>query len=932
MDTLSDDSMGSSSEMTQPTKTHNKKSISEDDMTEDEVAVMVKNALRKARRAMHNSSPLNTPDPSNDDDDDDEDDWVDKEYSTPIKKKMNSGDQKVKNITPTRDISSGVADILVDDDDDLAKRIEAEINSARAFAEHAYFGKETTEESNKEEQPPLSPVNAPSVTSDVTEIHANKSTSATQKSQSSPQGYNSRSPRARRKAAIAARNKSSSTSSQQITSPPRDASTNNAALDSPMVDTDAVSDTTSSPNKLSRGQSPRYRKKMNSTKLSPPRTVEKNTSVDDILMPTSPARREDIASDYYKSPDEAEKRKLKQEAEAMIAEKMIHEPPVPEDKPTSPKSHKSSKPSSDNKGLSVNSKILNSKASSYSNSNLTKQQLNGSRQVTFRHPYPLPPPPAAFRSEDIIINENTVPDKSQHVKLVEPDAELEQLIQQSRDGTNIVRRSNACGAIKVLASRGANKAKLARTTGLLDALVYASEDNAVDSDALDARTRAVTALLYLSEPKDNRIIVAKHQGVLEVLVKVIEEDTGEARLRACSTLATLAKTAQNRSVICDTENLAVVLSDLMIVKAAKKQEETEEPEAMEEAVESKSESQDEGTTQDGGSFSNTFSGVSGETDGTGSYTEDDTYADSYGMSEDDGSVYSNDMSMSNERSMSNDRSMSNGGSMSNERSMSNDLSMSNGKTMSTEAGASIGEEEGVEMQMSSLKKLNIENASNFLERSQLSACATLTHLTKHCANARSLCLNEKVLNNILFLAEILEHPLHTRCLEMLCNFTRFPANNAKLASMPRVIGILTAGGKSKLAEDRLWSIRTIQNLCSDASSKVGLATGSLLSLLSACAMRKDYEEQLAAVGALMNLATEPGSIVPLTNTKTVVATLVHLAHSPNTPTPVRKIACDSLATIGLWLQTLASAGTVPDSCPLSPLPTHTATGWLRWDG
>ncbi len=35
--------------------------------------------------------------------------------------------------------------------DDLAKRIEAEINSARAFAEHAYFGKETTEESNKEE-------------------------------------------------------------------------------------------------------------------------------------------------------------------------------------------------------------------------------------------------------------------------------------------------------------------------------------------------------------------------------------------------------------------------------------------------------------------------------------------------------------------------------------------------------------------------------------------------------------------------------------------------------------------------------------------------------------------------------------------------------------------------------------------------------------
>lgn len=928
MDALSEDSMGSSDEMPPPTKNMKKSTggISEDDMTEDEVAVMVKNALRKARRAMHNSSPLNTPDASNDDDDDE---WSEPEYFTPTRKKMDSSEnQTVKNITPTRETTSGVADIQIDEDDDLAKRIEAEINSARAFAEHAYFGKEATEKS-KEEQPPASPANAPSVTSDVTEIHANKTTSAAQKSLSSPQGYSSTlSPRARRKAA---RKSSSTTSSQNITPPPRQVSTNNAVLDSPLVDTD-VSDTTASPNKLSRNHSFRYRKNLNnSAKLSPPRNNEENTSMDDILMPTSPAR-DDIASDYYKSPDEAEKRRTKQEAEAMITEKMIHEPSVPvDDKLKSPKSQKSSRSSSapDNKGLSVNSSILNSKVNTYSNSNLTKQQLNGSRQVIFRHPYPLPPPPVAFRSEDIIINENTVPDKSFNVKLVEPDAELEQLIQQSRDESNIVRRSNACGAIKVLASRGSNKAKLARTTGLLDALVYASEDNAVDSDALDARTRAVTALLYLSEPKDNRIIVAKHPGVLEVLVKVIEEDTGEARLRACSTLATLAKTAQNRSVICNSENLAMVLSNLMILKATKKVEEKEEPAAMEETVESKSgESQDEGTTQEGGSFSNTFSGMSSETDGTGSYTEDDTYTNSYGMSQDDRSAYSNGMSMSN------DRSMSNGGSL------SNDMSISNDKTMSTEEGSaanqierseSIGEEEGVEMQMSSLKKLNIENASNFLERSQLSACATLTHLTKHCANARGLCLNEKVLNNILFLAEILEHPLHTRCLEMLCNFTRFPSNNAKLASMPRVIEILTAGGKSKLAEDRLWSIRTIQNLCSDASSKVGLATGSLLSLLSACAMRKDYEEQLAAVGALMNLATEPGSIVPLTNTKTVVATLVHLAHSPNTPAPVRKIACDSLATIGLWLQTLASAGTVPDSCPLSPLPTHTATGWLRWD-
>jgi hypothetical protein len=188
-----------------------------------------------------------------------------------------------------------------------------------------------------------------------------------------------------------------------------------------------------------------------------------------------------------------------------------------------------------------------------------------------------------------------------------------------------------------------------------------------------------------------------------------------------------------------------------------------------------------------------------------------------------------------------------------------------------------------------------------------------------------------MLENIVFIASIFDNPLHTRCIEIICNLTRFPSNNARLASNPKVVETLLLCGKSKIPEDRLWAIRTIQNLCSDASSKVTLATGPILSMLSTSAMRKDYDEQYAAVGALMNLSTEPGSIVPLTNTKTVVATLVHLAHSPNTPAQVRKIACDSLATIGLWLQTLASAGTVPEEIPFSPLPTHSATGWLRWE-
>ena len=60
-------------------------------------------------------------------------------------------------------------------------------------------------------------------------------------------------------------------------------------------------------------------------------------------------------------------------------------------------------------------------------------------------------------------------------------------------------------------------------------------------------------------------------------------------------------------------------------------------------------------------------------------------------------------------------------------------------------------------------------------------------------------------------------------------------------------------GKTKTFVDRVWAIRTIQNLCSVASSKVGLDTCSILSVLSTAALRKDYEEQFVAVGASINL-------------------------------------------------------------------------------
>ena len=176
------------------------------------------------------------------------------------------------------------------------------------------------------------------------------------------------------------------------------------------------------------------------------------------------------------------------------------------------------------------------------------------------------------------------------------------------------------------------------------------------------------------------------------------------------------------------------------------------------------------------------------------------------------------------------------------------------------------------------------------------------------------------------------NPLHTKCLEIICNMSRFPPNNAIMAKYPGLVETLVvSGGSNNEPADRLWALRTLQNLSSDVAGKTVLANSVVLQLLSGSVMSSNQDEQIAATATLYNLSTEPGAVVPLTNTKNVVATLVHVAHSPDTISAVRLMACDALATLGLWLQTLAGAGNVPDEIEATPLPSYATTGWKRFD-
>mmetsp|Transcript_31102 Transcript_31102/g.91047 ORF Transcript_31102/g.91047 Transcript_31102/m.91047 type:complete len:762 (-) Transcript_31102:2310-4595(-) len=547
------------------------------------------------------------------------------------------------------------------------------------------------------------------------------------------------------------------------------------------------------------------------------------------------------------------------------------------------------------------------------------------RTIKMRNPYPQPtlvPPP---RSPEEIIADHTLPTPKIDPPSIVPNDQLLALIDAAQS-PSLARRANAIGALRVLASSGADgkktmPIKLVRTIVVLDALTNAANhtpvlDKALGigrdeyNTALDARTRSVSLMLLLCQPKENRLRVCHHPGLLDALVKVMEEDTSEARMLASAVVATCAKTKENRQIMAKTPRLITVLSKLLKgefnfpkedgdVGDAKADDkivageggverllsmDVEEMEQLKDQLQKEEEEEEMGSDED--SASSRGSALSSNSD-YGTFDE----SDEENSSKDEG------------------RGPRDAG-----RPIKNIIASDN-----------IGPGNG-------MREQNLGKYEEFLAKSRMSACAALLHLSKHCPVSPILCEHDIFVENTLVVGEKYNDPIHTRCLELISMITRFPGNNAALARRDGVIDTLLRCTKSKTDEDRKWSMLSLQNLTSEASNKIPMAEASVLKQLRVSALRYDNtSEQIAALSALVNISTEPGTIVPLSSTPNVVATLITLAHSSESSKEVCDLACGCLTNMGLWLQNLASTGTVPDGLPNVPLPTHTSSGWRRWE-
>ena len=147
----------------------------------------------------------------------------------------------------------------------------------------------------------------------------------------------------------------------------------------------------------------------------------------------------------------------------------------------------------------------------------------------------------------------------------DPNPQLQELCTAIR-GKSILRRSNACGALKVLASKPINRVALARTSGVLYSLTYAisKRPERHDFDACtDTLIRATTAIMHLSIPVENRQMIFNQPRLVKSLLHVISYDKMEARVNCCTALTYLAKTPENRERMTKVPYLVDVLASIV---------------------------------------------------------------------------------------------------------------------------------------------------------------------------------------------------------------------------------------------------------------------------------------------------------------------------------------------------------------------------------
>jgi hypothetical protein len=217
-------------------------------------------------------------------------------------------------------------------------------------------------------------------------------------------------------------------------------------------------------------------------------------------------------------------------------------------------------------------------------------------------------------------------------------------------------------------------------------------------------------------------------------------------------------------------------------------------------------------------------------------------------------------------------------------------------------------------------------ADETLRGARQNVFALLSHLAKEKDNAYHFARDSALVTTMVAISKFDESASHTLAIKLLANLTRHRLNTKMVVFKHQIIvPALVVAAEAINDETRLYACYALQNLSQDKSCRQELAiTDNLITAL--CNRSREAraeEERLAAVSSLKNLCDEPANLIPLTNTRDCISTLMQLAHGneKGVSDTTQYRACDGLATLSHWLRKIATSGKTLDDAKRGKQPT-----------
>jgi hypothetical protein len=420
----------------------------------------------------------------------------------------------------------------------------------------------------------------------------------------------------------------------------------------------------------------------------------------------------------------------------------------------------------------------------------------------------------------------------------------------------MVRRKNACGAIKVMTADAKKRVKICWTVGVLHALtsvltdsldkegVLAQPDRRIQHEYEAARDRAISTLLNLSMPKENRIVLFHTPGFVQVALFLIAHDTGVARRGCTAILAYLAKSPENRLLMSRIPGFMEALVPILLPMPPRMDTGASQPPSPKK--ESPWLAPVENKSSDG----------------------------------------SNSEGLSKESTKASEDSQT---------------------TLKVSPSQTPVELLGYD-----------ETADAMLRATRQNVFALLGHLSKEKDNAYHFARDSSLVRAMIYIATRHESCTCVLAVKFLATLTRHRLNTRIMVFQERdTVPALVQAAGVECDETRLYACYALQNMAQDKSCRQELAgvEGLVKTLCRRGRFAQAPDERLSAVSAIKNLCDEPANLIPLTNTPECIATLMHLAHGrEDGVTEVMQYrACDALATLSHWLRKIATSGKALDS-------------------